>query len=56
MKYNADDLMKDWPRREIRFGERWVLARPEGAGWLDRLFSAWLVLRGKADALTWTDQ
>lgn len=61
--YNIDELstqLKDWPQRGIKTWpngrEQWVLARPLDGPFRWRLKAAWLVLTGKADALTWTEQ
>ena len=59
MIYNADDLVhraKNWPQAGLPNG-RWVLARPiSGTFRFEKLRAAWEVLRGRADALKWTDQ
>jgi hypothetical protein len=59
MIYNADDLVnqaKNWPQAGLKDG-RYVLARPlSGTFRFEQLKAAWEVLRGRADALKWTEQ
>ena len=61
MKYQIDKLLKEgYPvSTEIEKGV-WVKARPieyQGIGkWKDRIKEAWLVLKGKADIITWYKQ
>lgn len=60
MIYNADRLAEDARSNEgtsTCIDGKWVLARPmSGTFRFEKLKAAWLVLRGKADALVWTGQ
>jgi hypothetical protein len=46
--------LPEWPRYQS--GQRWLLARPMGLFSLrNRIYLAWLVFTGKADALVWPE-
>ena len=54
MIYKADTL-KDWDCSSNING-KWVMSRPVQLGMIDRIKTAWEVLRGRCDGLKWEGQ
>jgi hypothetical protein len=53
--YNAEEI-KQWDT-QTEINGKWVCARPQGSrGFMDRLRTAWVVLKGECDALEWFEQ
>jgi hypothetical protein len=55
MTYTLKELIDSAFTNYKETPDGWVPARPRGAGLLYRIKAAWLVITGKADAVTWPD-
>lgn len=55
MKYTIAELVDLFNQTAAHINGRWVPARPKVASLKSRIMFAWLVIKGKADIVTWPE-